>query len=512
MTSRPPQDPREEEFATSATADVELEIEELGDPEASPGLPSTTLAVQATVATSADPPHRFLGAGSRTREILLLAWPVMMSQALISLAGLIDRAMVGRLGGSEDAAVSLAAVGFATQFFFLIQSTLFAVGLACVALMARAIGAGDPARARSTMAASLEVALVTTAVLGGIMWLGSQQALRWLGATPDVADAAVPYLRLILASSILMAVALLIESALRANRNMRTPMWVALFVTLTKLGGNWLLIFGNWGFPRLELVGAGLATVVSQVVAVAILVVAIARMHRDSPVALRWRDWKHARRLRGEVIRIALPSIAERIVMNLAMLTYFWVLGHYYGTVSVAVYTVGVALLAFSWVPGTGYAQACATLVGQSLGAKKPEEAVRIGWRSAGLALGTSVVLGVVFALSRTPLAELFTDDAVVVAALGPFMLTLAIAQPFLQLHFTLGGAHRGAGDTWTPLVAATIGNWVFRVPLALFFAIWLETSVVWIWYAIVFDHVSRAAWLTISFARKRWLHRLENP
>ena len=142
MTSRPPQDPREEEFVTSATADVELEIEELGDPEASPGLPSTTLAVQATVATSADPPQRFLGAGSRTREILLLAWPVMMSQALISLAGLIDRAMVGRLGGSEDAAVSLAAVGFATQFFFLIQSTLFAVGLACVALMARAIGAG----------------------------------------------------------------------------------------------------------------------------------------------------------------------------------------------------------------------------------------------------------------------------------------------------------------------------------------------------------------------------------
>ena len=113
---------------------------------------------------------------------------------------------------------------------------------------------------------------------------------------------------------------------------------------------------------------------------------------------------------------------------------------------------------------------------------------------------------------SRTPLAELFTDDPVVVSALGPFMLTLALAQPFLQLHFTLGGAHRGAGDTWTPLFAATVGNWLFRVPLALACAMWWETSVLWIWYAIVFDHVSRAAWLTISFARQRWLYRLETP
>lgn len=508
---RHPSDPREREIE-SAALEVEREIEELGDPEAGPSLPSTTLAAQAAVSTPGDTSRRFLGTGSRTREILILSWPVMLSQGLISMAGLIDRAMVGRLGGSDDAAVPLAAVGFATQFFFLIQSTLFAVGLACVALMARAIGSGDPARARSVMAASLEIALASTAVFASAMWFGGPWALEWLGATPEVTAAALPYLRLILGSSILMAVALLIESALRANRNMRTPMWVALFVTVSKLGANWLLIFGNWGFPRLELVGAGLATVLSQAVAVTLLLGSIARARGDSPVALRWRDWRGVQRLRREVIRVALPSVAERLVMNAAMLVYFWVLGNYYGTISVAVYTVGVALLSFSWIPGTGYAQSCATLVGQALGANRPHEAVRIGKRSAGLALGTSVILGAVFAISRTPLAELFTDDPAVVAALGPFMLTLALAQPFLQLHFTLGGAHRGAGDTWTPLLAATLGNWVFRVPLALAFAIWLETSVLWIWYAIVFDHVSRAAWLTISFARQRWLYRLENP
>ncbi|MFP6660328.1 MAG: MATE family efflux transporter [Myxococcota bacterium] len=488
--------------------EVEREIEDLGDPEAGPSLPSTTLAAQAVVPTAADPARRFLGDGSRTREILLLSWPVMLSQALIAMTGLVDRAMVGRLGGEGDAAVTLAAVGFATHFFFLIQAALFAVGMACVALMARAIGAKDPARARAAMAASLEVAVVTTAVLTGALFWVARPALGWLGATDEVANAALPYLELILASSLGMAVALLLESALRANRDMRTPMWIAGIVTITKLGGNALLIFGYAGFPRLELVGAGLATLISQVVAVVFLGIVIARANRDSPVGLRIRDWQKVRGLRLEVIRIALPSIAERLLMNAAMLIYFWILGHYYGTVSVAAYTVGVALLSLSWVPGTGYAQACATLVGQALGAGRPREAIRIGWRCAGLALGTAVILGVVFALSRTPLAELFTDDPTVIAALGPFMLTLAVAQPFLQVHFTLAGAHRGAGDTWTPLVAAAVGNWVFRVPLALLCAITLETSVEWIWYAIVFDHVSRAGWLTLSFARGRFLTR----
>ena len=501
----------EEDTLLRAAREVEAEIEELGDPEGAPSLPSTTLAAQATIPhpdVLRDPSVR----RSATGEIMQLAWPVMLSQGLISLAGLIDRAMVGRLGGDDGAAVPLAAVGFATQFFFLIQSALFAVGLACIALMARAIGAGKPERARAALAASLEISIITTLALGGTILVLGRSALVWLGADAAVADAALPYLQLVIGSSLLLAVALLLESALRANRDMRTPMWIALIITVTKLAGNWLLIYGNWGFPELGLTGAGWATVFAQAVAVVLFVAVIARTHENSPVAVRWKDWRNARALRREVVRIALPGIAERIVMNIAMLGYFWVLGHYYGTVEVAAYTVGVALLSFSWIPGTGYAQACATLIGQSLGADEPQYAKRVGWRSARLALGTAIVLGIIVAVARYPLARLFTADEAVVAALGPFMLALAIAQPFLQLHFTLGGAHRGAGDTWTPLVAATVGNWVFRVPLALIFAIVLQAPVVWVWYTLIIDHVARAIWLTISFRRGRWVHHLKNP
>jgi Na+-driven multidrug efflux pump len=84
-------------------------------------------------------------------------------------------------------------------------------------------------------------------------------------------------------------------------------------------------------------------------------------------------------------------------------------------------------------------------------------------------------------------------------------MLCLAIAQPVLQLHFTLAGVHRGAGDTWTPLLATLVGNWVFRVPLAVVFATVLEWPLVWVWVALILDHVARAAWLMVSFRRGRW-------
>jgi Na+-driven multidrug efflux pump len=208
------------------------------------------------------------------------------------------------------------------------------------------------------------------------------------------------------------------------------------------------------------------------------------------------------------VLRIAAPGIAERIVLNLGLLSYFWVLSRWYGTLEVAAYTVGIALLSFSWIPGTGYAQSCATLVGQSLGAGAPEEAMRVGARATALALLTAIPLAAVCVAFRIQLAELFTDDTAVIAALGPFMLVLALGQPFLQLHFTLGGAHRGAGDTWTPLLAAILGNWGLRIPLAIAFAGWLHTGVLWVWVALIADHITRATFLGLSFLSGQWRER----
>ncbi len=499
---KPGTDSREQ---TAARA--ERELADPGEPELAPPVPAGALAAHAARAAEDE---RSAPDGRRSRrdgiaEILGLAWPVMGSQILLSLTGLADRMMVGRLAEGDTAAVPLAAIGYASQLFFLIQSTLIAVGLACVALMARAIGAGRPRRARDAFAASVQIAGGVTLLYSAGIYLAGEPILVLLGAEPAVIEMALPYLHLTLAAALLLAVSLMVESALRADRDPRTPMFVAVGVTFVKIGLNAVFIFGLWGSPRLGVVGAGLATLLSQALGLLLFVAVLARTRRDAPTGLRIRDLARANPSAGEVVRISLPSIAERIVLNLGLLSFFWILSRWYGTLAVAVYTVGIALLSFSWIPGTGYAQACATLVGQALGAERLKEASRVSRRSVWLAIGTAIPLGGLCAWWRRPLAQLFTDDASVIDALGPFMLTLAFAQPFLQLHFTLAGAHKGAGDTVTPLVAALIGNWAVRIPVAILVAGWLEADVVWVWIALIFDHLTRSIHLGASFLSGRW-------
>ena len=480
---------------------VAKETEELGDPEASPAIPSASLAAQARRAPSpsALSPERHDSYG----EIWRLAWPVIASQMLAYVVNLIDIAMVGRLGRD-----SLAAVGYATQIFFLVQSIFFAVSFACVALMARALGSGDTARARQALAASLWVASGVATLLSVAALALPGEILGLLQAEPDIIERAVPYFRLVLGSSLLMALAVVYESGLRAAKDTRTPMVIGVAVTAVKTILNALLIFGLLGFPRLELVGAGIATVASQVVAVLMFLAVSRRTQVSDALRIRSHDLAAARPLLREVVRISLPAIGERVVMNLAMMSYFVILGGY-GSAAIAAYTVGVRVLAFSWIPGTGFSAAASTLVGQALGASAPSEATRVGWRAVRMGFATSIVLGIVCAVARDPFGRLFTSDEDVLAALGPFMLVLAIAQPFLGLHFTLAGALRGAGDTMTPLLAATLGNWGFRVPIAAFCALVLHTDLVYVWGALFFDHVARTLWLAIVYRRGRWQTRL---
>jgi putative MATE family efflux protein len=480
-------------------------LESPGDPEIGPPVPASAVAASALAARDFVSDTSASRLGGSAGEIVRLAWPVIASQVLLNMTGLIDRMMIGRLADDGSAAVPLAAVGYATQLFHLIHSTLFAVGLACVALMARAIGGGNPQTARHAFAGSVQVSVVITLIYGSGLFFFSEQSLALLGAEEAVIALAAPYLELTVAASLMLSFTLIFESAMRANRDMRTPMFIALAVTATKLALNALLIFGLFGAPRLELVGAGLATAISQALGLVLFLFVFMRLPRNAPTALRIGDLFRINPIARQVVRIAIPGVAERIILNMGLLSYFWILSNWYGTLAVATYTVGISLLSFSWIPGTGYAQACSTIVGQALGARDRPVAIRAGRRSVALAVGTAIPLGILFAWFRVPLAEMFTSDLAVIAALSPFMLALAAAQPFLQMHFTLAGAHKGAGDTITPLIGAVIGNWGIRVPVAILIGGVFELDVVWIWATLILDHISRAIWLGFRFLGGRW-------
>lgn len=478
----------------NATREVEADIEALPDPEGGPANPAGTLALGAGAV------HR----GATRREIWRLALPVMGSMALASLVGMIDVWMMKGLGATAQAAV-----GFGSQTFMLAQAILFALSFACVSLMARAIGARQHEQARRVLAASLTIALGSGALLFLLMGAEPRFVLGYLNPEPAVLELAAPYLQLVMASTLLLSLTLTLESALRANRDTFTPMLITGVVTLAKVGLNALLIFGVVGvLPPLGVRGAGYATLGSQAVALGAFVYVILRQHRESPLALRAADFSRIGSVVPELLRVAAPGVVERAILQGAMFTYVSTVGTY-GTYAAAAYTIGVRLLSFSWIPGNGFSQAAATIVGQALGAGDLWLAERATRRAAALSVSVAVVMGVLAALLDRPLARFFTADPDTIEALIPFMMCLAVAQPFMQLHFTLAGAFRGAGDTVTSLVAAVIGNWMFRVPFALLVTRVLHAELIWVWAVLMLDHVARAVWLVWAFRRRDWAKRL---
>lgn len=468
----------------------------MSDNEPTPGPPSATLAAHAAreldvSSAGGVPPHG-------VRDILRLTWPVVLSQLLAGGVSIIDMLMLGRLGTE-----TLAAVGYATQFLFIVQACLIAIGAACVAMMSRAIGADSPERARGAFAAALTIGVCMAAILGGIGVAIPDKLMAMLAVPVEVTAIAVPYFQLTLGSSVLLAIALIHEHAFRAARDTLRPLLMVAVVATAKVGLNLWLIFGAFGVPAMGLRGAGLATIGAQTLGATIFVI-VGMRSRHAALRLGLADFRQVFRLLPETLRITGPAIAERLVMTMAMLTFFRFLGSY-GVAAVAAYNVGVRVLSFTWIPGIGLSAAASTLVGQSLGAGDPDAARTAAVRCTKLGLVISMALGVVFVAARMPLARLFTDDPAVLANLGPFILTLGVGLPFLVTHFTLSGALRGAGDTVTPLLAAVLGNWMFRVPVAYACAVVFQTDLVWIWMIMPLDHAARALFLFLAFRRGTW-------
>jgi putative MATE family efflux protein len=437
------------------------------------------------------------------RDIWAMAWPTMLSLIVVNLVDIVDVALVGRLGRE-----TVAAWGYATQCINLVETLIQAVGIACVALVARALGARDPGRARRALAGSM---LVSEAVaMAGFLLalLVPRSILGWLDATPEVADIAVPYFRLFAGAMLLFSAAFMFESGLRAHKMTRGPMVVALVVMTVKTVLSVVLIFGAFGLPRLGLVGAGVATLGAHGVGL-LLYVGLSRRadataeRGSTSFTFGLADLRGLWEVASDVARVALPSMGERLLMSTGLLIYFKLLSGY-GTAAVAAYAIGVRLLALSWVPGIAFGTAASAFVGHALGAGDSARARQVGIRSlvqASLVMGA---LGVLFIFLRNPLAAAFAGDAHIAECLAPFMMMLAIAQPFMGAHFTLAGVLRGSGDTVTPLVGAAVGNWGLRVPLAAL-ASHVSAGLSWVWAALIADHFSRMMINGLTFVFGGW-------
>jgi len=441
-----------------------------------------------------------LSRGEARRVVWGLAAPTLVEMLLVSLTGMADMMQCGRLGPA-----AITGIGLTNQPMFLLQAVFLAVNVGTTAVVARFTGMRRADRAsealRQTLAVTLPLGVLTSVVAGAF----ASKFLVFMGADAEVVRVGTPYFQAVGYGFVFNAIAMATAAALRGAGDTRSPMTVNLVANLVNIIGNAILIWGLFGFPRWGVFGAGVATGFSRLVAAVWFAALVLKGRHRLRLALRQR-YRPDREILRSIYRIGLPAAGEQLVMRSGQVLFAKIVASL-GTVTFAAHQVTMNILSLSFQPGQAFATAAAALVGQYLGARRPDDAERCANTSRDMGLVIGLAMGLLFVLAGKYIALLYTDDPAVILASALILRIYAVAQPFQSTQFILAGGLRGAGDTTYPLYSTAIGIWAGRVVVGYVFVNFFHWGLVGAWVAIGVDQVARAVLIWVRFRSGKWKH-----
>ena len=432
------------------------------------------------------------------RTIILLAWPVMAEMFLQTLAQMVDMAMVGRLGQA-----AIAAVGLSFRPMFVGQSVFLGLGVATTALVARFIGAKDERMANRTAAQALLSSSLLAFGLALFAFTFAKQIALFMGAKDEVIALSVDYLRAFSPGLFFLMLANVMTSSLRAAGDTKTSFYAGMVANSLNVVLNYTLIFGHFGMPALGVQGAALATSIAHFSTAAILFVTLLKgkggLHLDFN---EFKAWDGA--LIGRIFRIGIPAAMERLAMSISVMLHVKIVASL-GTTAVAVSTLAGNVEQLSYMPTIGFSVAASTLVGQNLGAGRPQVAEASGQGAVRLGMLFMGLMGLLFILVPGLFVRIYTDDAAVIAAAVPILRIVGLSQLPQAIGFVSSGILRGAGDTHAVLFFTLIGNVLIRLGLSYLFVVSLGWGL-WSAYVAVFaDWIFRGITLAYTVKTGRW-------
>ena len=269
---------------------------------------------------------------------------------------------------------------------------------------------------------------------------------------------------------------------------------------------NYLLIYGNFGFPRMEVAGASLATVIGQAVAM-VLAFASVMGHRNY-VHLSIHDFPRGFKPQKEamfsIFNVGIPAMIEQLVMRTGMIIYSRTVAGL-GTVAFATHQVCMNIQALSFMNGQAFAVSATSLMGQSLGKKRPDMAEYYTSRTRRLGMCVSLLIMVSFILFGGTIVGLYNDDPQIVETGAKILMFVALIQPFQSSQFILAGALRGAGDTRATAVITAITVLFVRPGLAILLINLTSLGLYGAWIALVADQLLRSLLVWLRFISGKW-------
>jgi len=432
-------------------------------------------------------------------RVLKLAWPAIVENLLHTMVGVVDTAMVGRLG-----AYALAAVGLANQVFNISLTVFAAMATGSTALVARYIGAEEPEEAAEVARQSLVVGILISGFVTAALLALGHVLLRLL--FPRAEEAVLYhgglYVRIVAAAQVLNYFLIIINGVLRGAGDTTTPMRITALVNAQNVVLNACLIYGLGPFPRMGVAGAAVATAVSQATGG---LLAVRHLLRSDQVAVRLSDsFRPNSSMIRRIMNIGVPAGIEQGIMRVAQLVYTMVVSSL-GTVAYAAHQVALNAESISFMPGSGFAVAATTLVGQNLGAGKPEEAERAGYEARLMAVIVMSIMGAVFLLIPGPIVRIFSADPEVMRQAVACLRLVAVSQPALATIMVLAGGLRGAGDT-RAIVKITLSGFILvRIFSAYVLAVVLNMGLIGAWIGMVVDLFFRSYLVSRRFRSGQW-------
>ncbi len=438
--------------------------------------------------------------GRIVRDALNVAWPSVLESFFVCLAGMVDTIMVGSLGS-----YAIAAVGLTTQPKFLGLAIFLSLNVAVSAIVARRKGAGDRESANRVVRMALLFTVALTLVISAIFMIFASPMVRMMGSQADTHEYAVEYLRIIMSGIVFSTVSLCLNAAQRGAGNTRIAMTTNVISNTVNVIFNYLLIGGNFGFPALGVKGAAIATVIGTVCACCLSVASV--LHKDGFLNLRSvKGWIADRASILSLLNVGSSAFVEQICLRVGFLLFAMTVA-YLGTTQLAAHQIGMNMMTMSFSFGDGLSVASVTLIGQSLGRKRPDMAKIYGSVCQKIGLICACFMAAVYTFFGKQIFGLFSGEQVILDYGAQIMRILSITLFFQIEQVTLFGALRGAGDTKFTALVSLISVTCIRPGLSWLLCYPLGIGLIGAWLGTFCDQALRFVLTFIRFHKGKWVN-----
>jgi putative MATE family efflux protein len=425
---------------------------------------------------------------------------MVLEMLMESLFAIVNVFWVTRLGAD-----AIATVGLTESMMTIVFAFGIGVSMSTTAMVARRTGEKDMRGAAIAGFQAIVLGIILAIIMGVPAFLLAPKLLGAMGATPQLIETGYKYTAIVLGANIVVVLLFLNNAIFRGAGDASIAMRVLWTSNLINLVLDPCLIFGLGPFPELGVTGAAISTLVGRGTGVALQFWMLT--NGRSRIQIRRSDMKIVPKVLTSLARVSSTGVLQFAVGNLSWLILVRMISSF-GSLAVAGYTVGIRIFIFAILPSWGLSGAAATMVGQNLGSRKPERAVKAVYITGFYNAAYLGVVSILFILAPHWLIGFFTQDPIVMSYGVDCLRIVALGNLAYAFGMVMVQAFNGAGDTVTPTLINIIGFWLCEIPLAWFLGFHWNMGVQGIFYAIPISHVLLAAMGYTMFRRGAWKER----